>query len=395
MNRKTPEIRIGLVGTGFIAKGLALQLKDNPHLSISKVLTRRLPESVTDLPINSDQITNDPYTLIKNSDLCFISTGDPIYGTEIAIHALEEHLPVVTMDAELQVTTGSFLARQGLFTEAQGDQPGSTAVLREEVLAMGFEPVVYGNIKGFLNHNPTRKDMEYWAKKQGISLTQVTSFTDGTKVQIEQTLTANAFGATITRTGLDGLKCKDIKSGGLELALKARKIGQAISDYLLPENRYPGVFVVTETTEQQLPYVQYYKVRINDTPFVLLERPYHLCHFEAIQTLNKILYTGKILLNNSVAPTVSVAAIAKKELLPGNKIDRAIGSFYTRGEAIRITDYPNHIPIGLLQDAVIERKIEPGQILTFDDVFIPDSLATFAWRTINQKTKEELIPVSV
>ena len=40
---------------------------------------------------------------------------------------------------------------------------------------MGFFPLVYGNIKGFLNYNPTMEDMKFWSKKNGISLNQVTS----------------------------------------------------------------------------------------------------------------------------------------------------------------------------------------------------------------------------
>ena len=45
-------------------------------------------------------------------------------------------------------------------------------------------------MKGFLNHHPTPGEMRYWAKRQGISLRQVTSFTDGTKIQIEQAFVA-------------------------------------------------------------------------------------------------------------------------------------------------------------------------------------------------------------
>jgi len=88
------------------------------------------------------------------------------------------------MDSKLQITSGSWLAKKGLITEAEGGQPGSIAALYKEVLSMGFEPLVLGNINGFLNHNPTEEGMVYWESSQGISLEQVTSFTDGTKIQI-------------------------------------------------------------------------------------------------------------------------------------------------------------------------------------------------------------------
>jgi len=35
---------------------------------------------------------------------------------------------------------------------------------------MGFRALVYGNIKGFLDCCSGRDEMEFWAKKQNISL---------------------------------------------------------------------------------------------------------------------------------------------------------------------------------------------------------------------------------
>ena len=131
----------------------------------------------------------------------------------------EAGVPVVTINAELQVTTGSYLCGKGFLTEAEGEQPGSLAALREEALQMGFQPLVYGNMKGYLNHNPSPEDMAYWSKRQGISIEQTTSFTDGTKVQIEQVVVGNGFGATITRRGLEGLASTDLNVSG--------KIGRA------------------------------------------------------------------------------------------------------------------------------------------------------------------------
>ena len=101
-------------------------------------------------------------------------------------------------------------------------------VVREEAIMMGFKPLVYGNMKGFLNHHPTPEEMAYWAGKQGISIAQTTSFTDGTKIQIEQALIANCFGATITRQGMEGPKATDVTKAAIDLARTAAELGQAI-----------------------------------------------------------------------------------------------------------------------------------------------------------------------
>jgi len=54
---------------------------------------------------------------------------------------------------------------------------------------------------------------------------------------------------------------------------------------------------------------------------------------------------------------------------------------------VKINDKPNHIPIGLLDLATIIRPVEEGEMLTFADVDIPDSLAYRAWMS----TKEQAL----
>ena len=58
------------------------------------------------------------------------------------------------------VTAGSCFVHKGNLSEAEGDQPGCQAALKEEAEALGFRAVVYGNMKGVLNHEPTREDVE-------------------------------------------------------------------------------------------------------------------------------------------------------------------------------------------------------------------------------------------
>ena len=46
-----------------------------------------------------------------------------------------------------------------------------------------------------------------------------------------------------------------------------------------------------------------------------------------------------------------------------------------RGEAVKIAECPDHLPIGLLKHSVLKRALEPGQIVTFDDVELTPSRA--------------------
>ena len=79
---------------------------------------------------------------IEQSDIVIECTGDVAYGAEAAVAVLGAGKPLVTIDAELQITVGSALARRGYITEAEGDQPGCLAALlpsraRDGVLAAG------------------------------------------------------------------------------------------------------------------------------------------------------------------------------------------------------------------------------------------------------------------
>lgn len=378
--KKETETKIGIVGTGFIAQGLSYALRNDESLRVSRVLTRRDRNEIRDLAIAGSQITNSTQELIDNSDLIVECSGDPVYATEVISSAMDAGLKVITMDSELQVTTGSWLAKRGYITEAEGDQPGSIAALYKDVIGMGFEPIVLGNIKGFLNDNPTERDMKYFAAKNGISLEQVISFTDGTKIQTEQALVANGLNFDIAKRGLIGMECVDYNDGARQLAEKADSLGIKISDYVLSPKSPPGVFIAAKHDREQAHFLKYYK--LGDGPYYVITRPFHLCHLEISKTIRHVLMGGEVLLNNGKNPTVSVATVTKRRLIPGEIIKRGIGSFEVRGEAIKIADLPGHLPIGLVFDVVVKRYIERGEIISFEDVEIPQSQALVAWQDI-------------
>jgi len=385
------QAKIGIIGTGFIGHGLKDVIEYLPDLQVSSILTQR---DLTDFP-NETVYTNSTSELIENSDLVVECNGNPIYATEVIEKVLDAGLPVVTMDAELHITSGTYLMTKGLITEAEGDQPGLLAVLARELTDVGFKPLVYGNLKGFLNHNPTLEEMEYWSKVNGISLEQVTEATDGTKVQIEQALVANGLGAVIAKKGMYGFESMDIAQDARKLSEVAKDLGMPISDYLLRSpktvQRFPaGVFVTAECEKVHAPALKYFK--LGDGPYYTFIRNYHLCQFEIPHTIRQVLRGDGILLNNSLHPTASVGAIAKMELKPGTEIHQAHRAYYVRGEALSIKEFPNHVPIGLINETVIKRKLEPGQLLEFDDIEMPETDVFHAWQYTLDLIKAKVNP---
>lgn len=382
------RINVGIIGTGFIAKGLYYAISNSDHFQVPVIRSRRSPNSC--LGFDTEIITNSNTKLIEESDIIVECSGDPVYATDIVKEALLSKKPVITMDAELQVTTGSYLSNLGTyFSEAEGDQPGCLAAMNREITQMGFRPIVYGNIKGFLNLYPEESEMRYWSKKQGLSIDQVTSFTDGTKVTIEQVLVANGLGADLAFGGMRG--GQTVYDGFQEAALDMANYAAAhkiiLSDYIMCKSKptdgrrppFPGVFIVAGHDDNQTSYLKYYK--LGKGPFYILERPFHLCHLEILKTIYECLDDRKVLLNNGKAK-YSVAAIAKRELKPGDIIRKGIGSFDVRGEAILRSQDTNHVPIGLLFNARVKKKIFPGQILHFDDIILPESEALNIWMNL-------------
>ena len=367
-----PLTRVGVVGTGFIARGLYGVIRGLPDMTVSRALTRRSMQSCIDVP-KDVKLTQSVQELIDHSDVVVEVSGDVLHAAEVIRDVLAAGLPVITMNSEFHVTCGSYFVDKGYLSEAEGDQPGCTAALREEALAMGFTPMVYGNMKGFLNPDPTHDEMVYWSERQGIRVEQTVSFTDGTKVQMEQAFVANGFGAGIAQDGLLAPVSDDFDAVAHELAEAADKLGFPICDFVVSRGQPPGVFVVASHDSQHQAPLRYMKM--GDGPYYVLVRPFHLCAFEIPKTIRRATFGLPPLLNNSRAPTVSVAAIAKRAIKPGEKIDLGVGSFLVRGRAVRIADNVDHVPIGLLYNAVITRQVEPGQMLTLDDVELPESYA--------------------
>jgi predicted homoserine dehydrogenase-like protein len=367
-----------VIGTGFVARHFIRALQHRAEWCLGRVLTRRTLDQVAGFPDGC--LTQSLEALLESADIVFACPGDVPHLARLAGPVLDAGRPLVTLDAEFQVALGSAFVGRGYLTEAEGDQPGSTARLAREARQMGFRPLVYGNMKGFLNHTPTLDEMRYWAERQGISLPMVTAFTDGTKLQIEQCLIGNFEGADIVREGLWGLATADLAAAATTLGEAAKRHGRPLTDYIIAPGLPHGVFVVAEHDPGQAAALRYMKM--GDGPHYVLEQPFALVHLEVFRTLERVVGGEPPLLHNTAAPRLSVAAVAKRDLAAGEPIARGCGSFELRGIAVRIADRPDHLPIGLANDLHVRRKVAAGEILTLDDVEVEEGDLVALWQGI-------------
>lgn len=376
------SVKIGVVGTGFIANGFFHLVANNSEFEISKVLTRRNIDSIDGFP--AEYLTNSISELIQTSDIIFECSGDAIYATEVILKITEAKKKVVTMNSEFHVTTGSFFAKRGDYvTEADGDQPGCLARLKLEIEGMGFEPQAYVNLKGFLNPNPTEEEMKYWSEKQQLALDQVISFTDGTKLQVEQTFVANGLDATFAQDGMIGATVDTLQDLDY-LSEASEAAGKAISEYVLCKGSPPGVLIVAKNPEAdwRSGYLPFSRMQTTNGKGYVVLRPYHLCHLEVLNTIRKVLDGAPILLNNTANPKMTVSAIAKKELKSGGNIKKGAGGFDVRGHAVQISEHRDAVPICLLKDTKIIRDVNPGEIITFEHVDLPNTKALEIYQEI-------------
>ena len=111
--------------------------------------------------------------------------------------ALEAGRHVVSLNAEVDATIGYLLhqvAREHgvVYTISDGDQPGGMLRTHAWVRAMGFEPVVIANCKRHLDRRQNPTTSAPYAERDGTSVEITTAAGDGTKLQIECAVVANA-----------------------------------------------------------------------------------------------------------------------------------------------------------------------------------------------------------
>lgn len=361
-------IKVGIIGSGFICKGFFKFSNEIEDISVSHILTRSIIANRTDIP--NPILTNDIEVLISSSDIIIECSGDTIHATNCINEILKYDIPVITMNSEFNITCGNHFYDKGILFEAEGDQSGCIFKLDQEITDMGFNPLVYGNYKKYLNLNPSKKQASYWAKKNNISIDKTIAFTDGSKMQIENVFIANSLDAYI-HDEIEG----DYKYKLDTLIQESIKTGRKFVDYFLYKKAPSGIFIATNHSEDQDEYLRYLGFNTN---YQIIERPYHFCHLEIYKSIKNIIY-GRIQHQmRNIINRYMVASLSKRDIKRGTLIKKGLGSIDFRGIPYKYNS--SIVPITLLENAVIKHNIPRDHILTFNDIEYNDNLATNIWR---------------
>ena len=227
-------VRVGMIGAGFMARGVANQIVNSvPGMKLVAVANRTMNRAVqayTEAGVEEiafvgsqkaldnciatgrPAVTQDPMLLCAADGIdCLIdATGAVEHGAQVTMQAIAYGKHVVTMNAELDGTVGPILKRHAdkagvILTGCDGDQPGVQMNLYRFVRSIGLTPLLCGNIKGLQDpyRNPTTQ--KGFAERWGQNAAMVTSFADGSKISFEQAIVANATGMSIAKRGMLGL----------------------------------------------------------------------------------------------------------------------------------------------------------------------------------------------
>ncbi len=399
LEMENKPIRVGLVGSGFAARGFMMQMltfiKGMRLVAVSNRTESYAIQGfeqaeyenynkVSSLEELEKTISNgktalcDNHFLLTDSaqiDVIVEATGEVEFGSQVILRAIENNKHVVLINAELDSTLGPILKVKAdekgvIYTQADGDQPAALMNLYRQVKAWGFKSVMVGNIKSLIDVRRTPETQAKWAAEHFQRPKMVTSFADGTKIGAEMASIANATGFPVSKRGMEGPRCARVEDAYKLFDLN-KLTTTGLTDYILGAEPSFGVFVLATTDNPtRKMYMNVYKM--GDGPLYTFYIPYHLSPIEAPMSVARAVIFKDAALAPLGAPVCDVVTLAKRDIKKGEILD-GIGGFLTYGE-IENSDVclkDNLLPIGLADNCIALRDILMDTPITYDMVELP------------------------
>jgi len=396
-------IRIGLIGSGKMGTDIVTRVAHMPGIEVGAISELRVPNALKAVDIAFQEeghgrevstasdltaameahkvaVTDNANLILENDliDVVIDATGVPAVGAEIGLRAMEHGKHLVMMNVEADVTIGAYLKAEAerlgvTYSLGAGDEPSSCMELIEFVTAMGHPIVAAGKGK----NNPLNIDAipdEYMeeATRRNMNVRMLVEFVDGSKTMVEMAAIANATGLVPDKAGMHGPAAT---LDQLNKTLIPEKDGGVLSkvgvvDYSIGKGVAPGVFVVADMSHPRISE-RMEDLKMGKGPYFTFHRPYHLTSLEVPLTCARVVLYGKPGMVPRSKRVAEVAAVAKKDMQPGEKLD-AIGEYcyrawiMTSGEARSA----HAIPCGLLQGGSVTKPIKKGELITYDNAAV-------------------------
>ncbi len=392
-------VHVAVVGTGYFGSGLVRRLNAvrgmTPAIAANRTLERAIRALQTggiaddrirvcdDVEAADRALAEGCCVATSRLDLpaevaavevIMEATGNVVVGTEIARHAIARGKHVVAANPETQCTVGPLLKHLAdqagvVYSDVDGDQGGILASLYDYCVGLGFEPVVAGNCKGVLKRYATPETQAAFAAATGIKPWIASAAADGTKVNVEMAIVANATGMRPAVQGMVGPRTS--------LATLLDDFGRLglldrgpIVEYTLgiPSGTFMVVHADGFEVREDMRYL-----KMGDGPFYVMYRPEVLCHYAAPVSAAEAALFRTATIAPRGAPVAEVATFAKRDLHAGQRLD-GIGGFDTYGLVVDAADCADQdlLPVGLSEFARLTSDVRQDEPVRYGAVTIDE-----------------------
>lgn len=403
-------VRVGLVGAGQMGSGFIAQIARQGGVDIvavADIAVDRAVQALGNAGIHDVLRSEDPRELgvhIESGgrvvaadalvlaqlpvDMIIECSGVPEVATKVALAAILAGKDVALMTVEADVTVGLLLARiaqrtGSIYTVCRGDEPVECLKLVEYAQDIGLEVVLAGKGKNNpLDHSATPSSLSVEAAAKGMNPRMLCSFVDGTKTMVEMVALANAADFELTRRSMVGPSATvESLSSIFTLEEDGGQVSRAGSVDYVTGPVAPGVFVVVKATDEVVADELRY-LKLGAGPYFTFYRPYHLASVEAVLSIGEVMIDRQASLA-PIAWNADVSAIAKRDLVAGEKID-GIGGEHVYGDAVPAGEAAaaRELPIGLASAATLVRNVRRGSAITYDDVALDETRVIVALRKL-------------
>ncbi|MCK5655731.1 MAG: hypothetical protein KAI03_05535 [Candidatus Aureabacteria bacterium] len=397
--KRNELISVCVVGSGWFGSGVIREFCHWPGIVPRLIVTRTIERAVKSLkhagvsPSDIEVVTSDKEYKAANSknkyivsakleilqnlkgiDVVFEATGDVKIGAECAVNTIQQGIHFITANIEMDSTLGFAvhqLAKEKnvVYSTTDGDQPCVISQMIDEVKLYGFDIVIAGSSKNFIDVYQNPEGVLPWVRS-GHNPRMISSFADGTKQGLEMAVLANGTELVPDKRGMHGPTTTKVDL--VEDFLKIIK-QEGVVDYAMGIkgiNQAAGVFVVGKRKDkfvtEDLDYLKKGK-----GPYYLFFKDHHLCYFAAAKSV-----VEAALFNIATLPhkrkVADVLAAAKKNIGAGVRLD-GIGGFTVyglidRAETIR---KENLVPVGLTEFAILKKNVTRDAPIAYDMVEFP------------------------
>lgn len=392
-------VRVALVGGGYMARCITLQIVSAVRgmrlVAIANRTAAKAEKAYRDAGVdevarvesagqlddaiagNRYAVTDDAMLLCQSGlvDVVIEATGHVEFGTRVCFEAIRHGKHAILMGAEIDASVGPILKtyadRAGVvFSYTDGDEPGVGMNLYRFLDSMGYEPVLMGQLKGFLDRYRNPQTQTELATRLGQNPAVLASFADGSKLALEAAIMGNATGFVPQVRGMHGHACADVKDM-LKLFTPDDFAKEGLVEYALGAAPHTGAFVICRNEHPEKRKLMAY-LKMGDGPLYMFYQPYHLPPWQIPHSVARAALFNDPTITPRGAPVCDTVTYAKRDLKAGERLD-GMGGYTGYGlvERYEICRREHYLPIAVSLDCVLKRDIAKDQPITYADVELP------------------------